>query len=305
MALAATPSTSNSSRNETITIKLVADIQPLIVLPTSAATPSASSPITVSGSDLGVTIDGVAPIAVTGNNYFPTARGDQSIDYLIAIGVAHLKSANRAIQISWDTTFDRAIALSCRKNATINARLIPGGTATGKIIAYSLSASGANLELKGNVTIGCCIGNGATGTVAGSSGTDELAVAGTFEDNVAVHSGVSNVFAPDTSGLGSVAHSPPVYVPQPGEPIVPLQASQMIVNQLMTTETVDVNIGTTLLADGSVGPPATVKAPISVFTLELFDLSAGKNGNAFAATYDLSTTPVKLPKQIDLTVPSW
>jgi hypothetical protein len=290
------------SRNETLSIKLAADIQPLVALPASASTPSAASPITVSGSDVGVPIDGIAPISgASASNFFPSDRGQQAIDYLVAVGVAHLKSANRAVQISWDTTFERAINLSCRKNATINARYIPGGTATGKIIAYNFSASGANLQLKGNVTIGCCIGNGATGTVAGTAGTDELAVAGTFVDGVAVHSGASNVVGADTSGLGDISYSPPIYVPQAGEPTFPLQRSQCVVNEFFSTETAPVLIGHAVNPiDGSQGAPINVDVPIQIFNLELLNLSG-----SFASTYDLSSTPLKLPKQIDLTVPSW
>jgi hypothetical protein len=43
-----------------------------------------------------------------------------------------------------------------------------------------------------------------------------------------------------------------------------------------------------------------VQVPIAVYNLELLNLSG-----SFASTYDLTATPVKLPKQIDLTVPSW
>jgi hypothetical protein len=290
------------SRNETLSIKLSADIQRMITIPSSAATPSAASPVTVSGSDVGVPIEGITPISGNlASNYFPSDRGQQSIDYLVSIGVAHLKSGNRAVTISWDTTFERALALSCRKNATINARTVPGGSATGKITAYNFSASGVDLQLKGNVTIGCCIGNGGTGTVGGSTGTDALAVPGTFVDGVAVHSGVSNVPGANTASLGDVSYTPPIYVPAHGEPIFPLQASQCIVNQFFSTETAPVLIGHAVNpVDGSEGAPINVDVPIQIFNLELLNL----NGS-FASTYDLSSTPVKLPKQIDLTVPSW
>lgn len=288
------------SRNETITIKLAADIQPLISIPTTTTTPSQASPITVNGSDVGVPINGTAPISgAQASNFFPTTRGTQALEYLISIGVAHLKSANRAVQISWDTTFDRAIALSCRKNATINARLIPGGAATGKIISYTIAASGPDMQLKGNVTIGCCIGNGATGTVTGSSGTDILAVPGTFVSGVSTATGSSIVVGGNTAG-GDISFAPPIYAPQAGEPTFPLQRSQCVISESFVYEQTFVNTSRTVLPDGSPGPYVQVGVPIAVFELELLDLSG-----QFGTTYDLTTTPLKLPKQIDLTVPSW
>ncbi len=290
------------SRNETITIKLAADVQPLISIPVTTTTPSAASPITVNGSDVGIPIDGVAPVSgPQASNFFPTTRGTQSIEYLFAVGVAHLKSANRAVTISWDVSFDRAIDLSLRKNATINARYVPGGTATGKIIAYSLTASGPDLQLKGNVTIGCCIGTGGTGTVAGSTGTDNLAVFGTLDPGVATSTGSSVVFAANTAGLGDTSFTPPTYTPQANEPIFPLQASQCIIASFFTTEFTQVNVGNSIDPyTGDLGPPVAVEVPIAVYNLELLNLTGG-----FGAVYDLTGTPLKLPQQIDLTVPSW
>jgi hypothetical protein len=292
---------SKLGRNETLTLKLAADIQPLIVLPTSAATPSAASPVSISGSDVGVPIDGVAPISGSGSNFFPTSRGQEAINYLMAVGIAHLKSANRAVSITWDTTFERAIALSCRKNATINAHIIPGGTATGKIISYGFSASGPDMQLKGMVTIGCCIGKGATGTVSGVAGSPSIGVVGLFGPGVQIDIGSTTVFNPNTAGLGDTSFTPPVYAPQPGEPTFPLSAGQCIVSEFFSNETALVNVGNSVNKfTGDQGPPVSIDVPIAVFNLELLNLTG-----SFASTYDLTATPVKLPKQIDLTVASW
>jgi hypothetical protein len=80
-----------------------------------------------------------------------------------------------------------------------------------------------------------------------------------------------------------------------------LQAGQCIVSQGFTTETAQVTIGNSVNPlTGAPGPPIYVDVPIQIFNLELLNLSG-----SFASTYDLSSTPLKLPKQIDLTVPSW
>ncbi len=290
-----------AGRNETLTLKLAADIQPLIILPTSANTPSAQSPISINGSDVGVPIDGVAPLdgGPTASNYFPTSRGQQSIDYLMSVGIAHLKSANRCVSITWATTFERAIALSCRKSATINCRDIPGGTATGKIVSYGFSASGPNLQLIGTVTIACCIGNGGVGTTTPVSGSASYAVAGTFVPGLQVEVGATVI--PGGGSTGDTSYTPPIYVPQKGEPQFPLQASQCIVSAGFTEEDVLVNLGPTVNQfTGQPGPNSSAVIPISVFNLELLNLSG-----SFGSVYDLTSTPLKLPKQIDLTLDSW
>jgi hypothetical protein len=56
--------------------------------------------------------------------------------------------------------FERAIELSCRKNARVFDPRLPGRSAIGKIIKYGFSADGDSGKLIGTVTIGCAIGFG-------------------------------------------------------------------------------------------------------------------------------------------------
>ena len=93
-------------------------------------------------------------------SYFPTDRGQQSIQYGMCVTRAKLRYRSRMVRISTDIPFHRAAELSCRKSATIEERRLPGGEATGKIIAYSMEVDGSNLSMRGNVTIGCSIGAG-------------------------------------------------------------------------------------------------------------------------------------------------
>jgi hypothetical protein len=157
------------------------------------------------------------------------------------------------------------------------------------------------MQLKGTVTIGCCIGKGATGTVSGVAGDPSIGVAGLFGPGVQIEIGSTTVFNPNTAGLGDTSFTPPVYAPQPGEPTFPLSAGQCIVSEFFSNETALVNVGNSINKfTGDEGPPVSIDVPIAVFNLELLNLTG-----SFASTYDLTATPVKLPKQIDLTVPSW
>ena len=105
-------------------------------------------------------IDGVVPLGnLRRPSYIRTDRGRQSLEYLIALARARLLARARAAEIRVTVPFAVAIGLSCRMNATITDSRLPGGSATGKVIAYALRASGDGRRLA-EVTIGCTIGNG-------------------------------------------------------------------------------------------------------------------------------------------------
>ena len=52
-------------------------------------------------------------------SYFPTARGLKSIEYLLCLARAHLILRSRAVEVTFECSFERAIDLSCRKNARV------------------------------------------------------------------------------------------------------------------------------------------------------------------------------------------
>lgn len=115
-------------------------------------------PLTGRNVDL-VMPDGTVPIVnPSRSSYFTTDRGQQSIQYLLARARATLLNRARAVQISFDCKMDKAIQLSCRKNARIFDPRIPGGNAVGKIIAYTIGLDGSNGQLAANLTIACPVG---------------------------------------------------------------------------------------------------------------------------------------------------
>jgi hypothetical protein len=122
---------------------------------------------------LGIPIGGT-PDNITANNFFPTTRGIVSVEYLISRARARLRFRSRAVKIGWECRFRDAVALSCRKNATLFDPRLPGGAATGKVTSYSLSLS--NGKIIGKVEIGCAIGFG--DSINEITGTPEYASAG-------------------------------------------------------------------------------------------------------------------------------
>lgn len=95
-------------------------------------------------------------------SYFTTDRGRKSVEYLINLARAKLRMASRAVTVSWECPLERVLAMSCRKNATLVDRRLPGGFARGKVIAYTMEANERGPGVvRGGVTIGCAIGTDA------------------------------------------------------------------------------------------------------------------------------------------------
>lgn len=102
---------------------------------------------------------GGVPGDIKRSHYFPIDRGIESIEYLVLRARAKLLSSARAVKVTFDCAFERAVNLSCRMNAVLQDPHLPGGQAAGKIIEYKIRGGGDGV-MRGTVTIGCTIGRG-------------------------------------------------------------------------------------------------------------------------------------------------
>lgn len=130
-----------------------------------------TDPGTVQGQTLSVSSDTVAqPVDLDGsmplgdtrrNSYFLTDRGEQSLQNLLLLARARLLSRARCVTIKFEMSFEDWIAkaITLRKNATISDYRIPGGTATGKIVAYTVHGGGDGQYIA-EVHVACAIGYG-------------------------------------------------------------------------------------------------------------------------------------------------
>lgn len=96
------------------------------------------------------------------NGYFNTARGQQSIEYMLMCARAVLLTRARCANIACDITVPKALldGVSLRKNAHIIDPRIPGGAATGKISRFSMSLNGDVGEEICTIQISCMVGKG-------------------------------------------------------------------------------------------------------------------------------------------------
>lgn len=150
-------------RTEDLSFSIYADVQDV----TSDQNDAQAEIITLSSGSIGTPVgEGSAeelPIgAIWRDAYFPTARGQLSIQFGLAHARALLLRRARAAEIKVRVPFATAIEASCRKSATIYHPAIPGGVATGKIVDYQFGVDGKSGVEFGEITIACLAGRAAT-----------------------------------------------------------------------------------------------------------------------------------------------
>lgn len=163
---------------------------------------------------LGIPIGGTED-DVRARSYFPTDRGLWSTEYLLSRARARLRFRARAVKVVWDCPFDLAVPLSCRMNASIADPRLPGGTASGKITGYTLSAAGDG-KLRGHVEIGCAIGFG--DSVVEIEGTPEYVDEDYVADDYQIFDG-----AMAATASFDVLYAPPVFTGYDDGLVFPLQ----------------------------------------------------------------------------------
>lgn len=166
--------------SETISLNLSADCQSILTDEGGNDTVD----LTMSSSLVGTPVDpaGALPIGdVRRRTYFSSDRGQQSIEYLIAILRSRLLARARTVDLTFAVPFWRAIddAISCRHNGAFTDPRLPGGTVGGKVKHYRIGISGDTGEAGCDVTIGCCIGQG--GTVEAAAGDPTYVDAGVLD----------------------------------------------------------------------------------------------------------------------------
>jgi hypothetical protein len=252
-------------------------------------------------------------------SYFPTVRGIQTVEAALMKARAHLRKRARCVEIGWEAPFSMGVGLSCRMNATIEDPRLPGGIATGKITSYSLAGNGDSGAFLTKVKIGCAVGKG--GTVDAVAGTGAYAQPGYFAAGYQQMTGSTVVPASADVGYG-----PPLDNPNDDGFTFPLTTDQVILSQTIigSLEAQEAAIGKAI---GSVRAAANASNPYSSaiafiagaqalttiggVTIDSALAEAGNSiyldlqlkpltGTGFTTVYNVSTTKLQIPKQIDL-----
>jgi hypothetical protein len=144
---------------EKLAFEVTCDTQEIM----SAADDAEAVIITLQTEDVDKPIDpgGLTPVRdPRRRSFFPTDRGQHSISYLVALARAELLARARAVEVSFETSLQNGIGLSCRKNVRIADPRLPGGEALGKVAGYSLVLNGDTGQASCRVLMACTVGKG-------------------------------------------------------------------------------------------------------------------------------------------------
>lgn len=207
-------------RKEIIRFDMVADIQPIITLPgddekleiklNSVSLNDPLDPAENTDTDDTDAETLLPPIRDTRRrSYVVTERGQDSLEYLIALARAKLWRRSRAVQVTERLTIDAALTLipgiTLRKNLDLTDPRLLGGNALGKIIAYQFALDGTSGALDCTITIGCAVGRG--GEITAVEGEPTYAEADVMGPDVQVFTGSTILFDP------SAGYTPPLFLP--------------------------------------------------------------------------------------------
>jgi hypothetical protein len=146
------------------------------------------------------------PIVDLGRRSFlPTDRGRWLLEALIARARAKLINSARAVNVSFETTFEKVIGLSCRHSALVVDSRLPGGFALGKVKSYSLTGNGDEGKLIGNISIACAIGF--ERAVEEVPGSPDYVQEGYVQPGYQAYEGA---FVLPDGGAGDISYAPPV-----------------------------------------------------------------------------------------------
>lgn len=160
------------ARTEDLTMALEADTQAIVTDDSDSAVRDLEFDLV----SLGLPVDGpdLYPVRdVRQNGYFNTARGKQSIEYMLMCARAVLLTSARAVTIGCEIPITKALTegLSLRKNASLTDARLPGGTAIGKITSYRYQLDPDSGEESCTLIFACVVGKGANIVPEGGSPT--------------------------------------------------------------------------------------------------------------------------------------
>ena len=161
----------NRQCTEIVTFSLYADVQPVLTDPEDGEALLINDVRSVNLSEsIGDGSDAYVPIGdPQRRSYIATARGNQSLEHLIALARAHLLQRARVVEIAFAPKLARMPEITLRKNAFLIEPRV--GEALGKVIGYSLALNGSDGKVDCEVRIGCAIGRGGSAVAAGGDPT--------------------------------------------------------------------------------------------------------------------------------------
>lgn len=286
----------NRQRKETLSFTLEADVQAILTEPGDEEflEISMTSAEVVDAVDPG----GLMPLRdLRSAVYFSTARGTQSVEYLLTVARAKLLARSRAVTVDFEIPFTLGVDLdlSCRKNAILEDDRLPGGIAGGKITSYTLSLDGDSGQASCSISIGCTVGKG--NTVSAVDGEPDYVDDDYVEPDYQFYTGqfvmpvVGEIAYESIEGLGPNDDGVDFFRMTRNRVVKQLAINNATQSQLAAIDN--------SFHDVAADPPELfdrLNALKTTVTLELVPVTGGP----FKTDFPLNVSPLMVPKTIDL-----
>lgn len=223
------------------------------------------------------------------NSYFNTARGKQSVAFLLQCARSRLLFAARTGRLTFEVPFENATGLSCRLGAVVNDVRLPGGSVAGKIVEYSFEMSEGG-QMLGSVTVASAIGKG--NSLVPIGGTPTYVEEGYVDAGYQFYEGADVVPA-----AGDVSYKDYRFVPDDdGLNFLNLKAEDVVISLVVINGETAQRV---ILEQTYTDIQAAVNALNAAFTRYELDLQPVAVG-PFKTAYELEVSDLMIPRQLDM-----
>ncbi|PWI54111.1 hypothetical protein B5K03_11760 [Rhizobium phaseoli] len=278
------------TRREVVRFTLTSDAQAFIIDPDD----SEPLAVTLSSDLVGEPVDPGETLPIGSRRrraYFPTTRGRQSLDYLVAVCRARLRARARSVEIKGETRLANGAGFSCRKAIRIEDQRLPGGSATGKIISYSLKMDGDSGEALASFVIGCSVGKG--NPVSAATGTPTYVEDGYVETGWQRYEGASSSVVSGEVTVSDYSNIPPN---DDGLDFDHLTQAQVLDSIMVFNGETEQRALINAFHSSYSEVAAALDEAYTEVDLKLKPISKGP----FETVYDITVSDLALPKTIDL-----
>jgi hypothetical protein len=282
------------TRTETLVVTMTADVQRLTSDPATIDTVTLESNDVSEPVDEDESTDGLEiPIGdVRRNSYFKTDRGHDSAEYVLALGGTIMLRRARAVELSFRTAFDAGLDVTLRKEINpLTHRLIPGGVASGKVIALRMAYTSD--EPYAEIAIGCCIGRG--GTLVADAGEPTYVDDDYVEDDYQARAGELREVLPN---LLYNSYDEAAIVDDGYSFLSPVTAEQALIEVEVTNGPAAQIIALNNII--SVGSQDEIMSELNDISTRICLELRPVNGGPFENTIELNVEPMLLPRSLDL-----
>jgi hypothetical protein len=242
-----------------------------------------------------VTFDGSIPLFDNrGRSYARTARGQQTVQHCLLVARANLIIRSRAVQTSFQTTFRRGWQVSLRKGALVHDNRIPGGTAEGKIVEYTLALDGATGSALATIIIGSAVGRG--GAFVAEGGT------GVYANNGYVNPGYQAVENQiQLLGTSDITYiMPPFSAFDDGIDFIRGLSPKIVVQECTVDNGADSQRAALIAASPGIGDQAASSAVLQLVPTQVNLKLLSLAGGPFVGEVPVAVSDLIIPKQMDL-----